>query len=40
MNTRVLVLIALIIGVAIGLAYAWLIQPVTFAESSPAQRFC
>jgi hypothetical protein len=37
MNTRALVLIALVIGVAIGLAYAWLIDPVTFSESSPAQ---
>jgi len=37
MNTRALVLIALVIGGAIGLAYAWLIEPVTFSESSPAQ---
>src|SRR5512139_3378580 len=37
MNTRALVLIALVIGVAIGLAYAWLVDPVTFSESSPAQ---
>jgi hypothetical protein len=37
MNTRALVLIALIVGVAIGLAYAWLIDPVTYSESSPAQ---
>ena len=37
MNTRVLVVIALVGGVAIGLAYAWLIEPVTFVESSPAQ---
>ncbi len=37
MNTRVLVVIALVVGAALGLAYAWLIQPVTFVESSPAQ---
>ena len=37
MNTRALVLIALITGTAIGLAYAWLVDPVTFSESSPAQ---
>jgi hypothetical protein len=37
MNTRTLVVIALVIGAAIGLAYAWLIEPVTFSESSPAQ---
>jgi hypothetical protein len=37
MNTRALVLIALIMGTALGLAYAWLIDPVTFSESSPAQ---
>ena len=37
MNTRTLVVIALVIGTAIGLAYAWLIEPVTFSESSPAQ---
>jgi hypothetical protein len=29
--------IALVIGAAIGLGYAWLIDPVTFSESSPAQ---
>ncbi len=37
MKTRWLVVIALISGAAIGLAYAWLIEPVTFSESSPAQ---
>jgi hypothetical protein len=37
MSTRVLVVIAVVIGTAIGLAYAWLIEPVTFSESSPAQ---
>ncbi|HTP10743.1 MAG TPA: hypothetical protein VMP08_20965, partial [Anaerolineae bacterium] len=37
MNTRILVVIALVIGAAIGLAYAWLIEPVTFSETSPAQ---
>jgi hypothetical protein len=37
MNTRVLVGIALVAGAALGLAYAWLIAPVTFVESSPAQ---
>ncbi len=37
MNTRVLVVIALVVGAAIGLAYAWLVEPVTFVESSPAQ---
>jgi hypothetical protein len=37
MNTRALVLISLVLGAAIGLAYAWLIEPVTFSESSPAQ---
>src|SRR5512135_567409 len=37
MNTRTLVVIALAIGAALGLAYAWLIDPVTFTESSPAQ---
>jgi hypothetical protein len=37
MNTRLLVVIALVVGAAIGLAYAWLIEPVTFVESSPAQ---
>ncbi|HSD83017.1 MAG TPA: hypothetical protein VLG46_04125 [Anaerolineae bacterium] len=37
MSTRILVLIALVIGLALGLAYAWLIEPVTFSESSPAQ---
>jgi hypothetical protein len=37
MNTRTLVVIVFVIGVALGLAYAWLIEPVTFTESSPAQ---
>jgi hypothetical protein len=37
MNTRALVLIAFVIGGAIGLAYAWLIDPVAYTESSPAQ---
>ncbi len=37
MSTRALVLIALVIGLATGLAYAWLIDPLTFSESSPAQ---
>lgn len=37
MNIRVLVVIALVLGAAVGLAYAWLIEPVTFTESSPAQ---
>lgn len=37
MNTRTLIVIVLIIGVALGLAYAWLIEPVTFSETSPAQ---
>jgi hypothetical protein len=37
MNTRLLVVIALVLGAAIGLGYAWLIEPVTFSESSPAQ---
>src|SRR5512143_1180111 len=37
MNTRALVVMALVIGLAMGLAYAWLIDPLTFSESSPAQ---
>ena len=37
MNTRLLIVIAIVIGAAIGLGYAWLIDPVTFSESSPAQ---
>jgi hypothetical protein len=37
MNTRVVVFIAFFVGVTLGLAYAWLIEPVTFVESSPAQ---
>jgi hypothetical protein len=37
MSTRVLVLICLVSGLVLGLGYAWLIDPVTFSESSPAQ---
>lgn len=37
MSTRILLVGALVIGSALGLAYAWLIEPVTFSESSPAQ---
>ncbi|CAG0935703.1 hypothetical protein TFLX_04553 [Thermoflexales bacterium] len=37
MSTRTLVLLAFVIGAVLGLAYAWLIEPVTFSESSPAQ---
>ncbi len=37
MKTRTLVVIAIVVGVVIGLGYAWLIDPVTFSESSPAQ---
>ena len=37
MNTRTLVVITFMVGAALGLAYAWLIEPVTFSESSPAQ---
>jgi hypothetical protein len=37
MSTRALVLIVLVIGLVLGLGYAWLIDPVTFSESSPAQ---
>ncbi len=37
MNTRTLVVIALVIGAVLGLVYAWLIDPVTYSESSPAQ---
>lgn len=37
MSIRALVLILLVIGLALGLGYAWLIDPVTFSESSPAQ---
>ena len=37
MSTRVLLLILFVAGAAIGLAYAWLIDPLTFSESSPAQ---
>jgi hypothetical protein len=37
MSTRVLLIIAFIVGAALGLGYAWLIDPVTYSESSPAQ---
>jgi hypothetical protein len=37
MSTRILILIGLAVGAVLGLAYAWLIEPVTFIESSPAQ---
>ncbi len=37
MNVRALVVIAVVIGLVVGLAYAWLIDPLTFSESSPAQ---
>jgi hypothetical protein len=37
MSTRALILIGLAIGAALGLAYAWLIEPVIYIESSPAQ---
>jgi hypothetical protein len=37
MSTRTLGLILLVIGLVLGLGYAWLIDPVTFSESSPAQ---
>jgi hypothetical protein len=37
MNTRTLIVIGFVVGAALGLAYAWLIEPVTFSESSPAQ---
>jgi hypothetical protein len=37
MSTRALVLICVVIGLTVGLGYAWLIDPVTFSESSPAQ---
>ncbi len=37
MNTRILVVMALVLGAVLGLAYAWLIDPVTYSESSPAQ---
>ena len=37
MTTRVLIIVTFLIGIGAGLAYAWLIDPVTFTESSPAQ---
>jgi hypothetical protein len=37
MTTRVFLIILFVIGAALGLAYAWLIDPVTYSESSPAQ---
>jgi len=37
MSTRALVLLSMVIGLVLGLGYAWLIDPVTFSESSPAQ---
>ncbi len=37
MSTRAVVAIALVVGLVLGLGYAWLIDPVTFSESSPAQ---
>ncbi len=37
MKLRGLVLLTLVCGVAIGLGYAWLVDPVTYTESSPAQ---
>ncbi len=36
MKARLLFSVLLIIGLGAGLAYAWLIDPVTFTESSPA----
>ena len=36
MKLRLLALITFIVGVSAGLAYAWLIEPVTYSESSPA----
>jgi hypothetical protein len=36
MKLRWLVLITFVIGLGAGLAYAWLIDPVTYSESSPA----
>ena len=35
--TRFLFIVLFLIGAALGLAYAWLIDPVTYSESSPAQ---
>ena len=37
MTRRTLVLLCMAAGIALGLGYAWLIDPVTFTESSPAQ---
>ena len=37
MRTRTLVILLFITGAALGLGYAWLINPVTFSQSSPAQ---
>lgn len=37
MSTRALGLVSLVIGLVLGLMYAWLVDPVTFSESSPAQ---
>jgi hypothetical protein len=37
MRTPILVITLFIVGVALGLGYAWLINPVTFSQSSPAQ---
>ena len=37
MRTRTLIVLLFSVGLALGLGYAWLINPVTFSESSPAQ---
>jgi hypothetical protein len=37
MRLRVLLVLLVIGGVGVGLSYAWLLEPVTFTESSPAQ---
>jgi hypothetical protein len=37
MKTRILVVIFFVVGLVVGLAYAWLIEPVSYTESSPAQ---
>ena len=37
MSTRALVVIVFVIGLVLGLGYAWLADPLTFSESSPAQ---
>jgi hypothetical protein len=34
-STPVRVLIALVLGLAIGLIYGWLVQPVTYVETTP-----